>query len=48
MKPTEEEPFDAEVAGGGDVLPRWLVVVYVVLLVWGGWYLVHFWSRAAP
>jgi hypothetical protein len=46
MKPAEEEPFDAAAAGGGDALPRWLVVLYAVLLSWGGWYLVHFWSGA--
>jgi hypothetical protein len=48
MKPTENESFDAEAAGGGDLLPRWLVVIYAALLVWGAWYLVHFWSAAAP
>jgi len=43
----DEEPFDAEAAGGGSRLPAWLVVVYVALLAWGGWYLVHFWRALA-
>jgi hypothetical protein len=43
MSPLDDEPFDAETAGGGDLLPRWMVLLYVVLLAWGGWYLVHFW-----
>jgi hypothetical protein len=46
MIPPDEEAFDAEVAGGGDALPRWMVLLFVLLLVWGAWYLVHFWSVA--
>ena len=39
-----EEPFDADRAGGGDVLPAWLLVVYALLLAWGVWYLAHYWG----
>jgi hypothetical protein len=42
-----EEPFDAEAAGGGDLLPAWLKLVYVVLLAWGAWYLWTFWRGPA-
>jgi hypothetical protein len=48
MTKTDEEPFDAGIAGGGDLLPRWLLPVYLALLAWGGWYLVHYWGQAAP
>jgi hypothetical protein len=48
MIPPEEEPFDAESAGGGERLPGWMVALYAVLLVWGGWYLVHFWRLSVP
>jgi hypothetical protein len=43
MPRTEDGPFDAERAGGGDALPAWMVVLYVVLLGWGAWYLSTFW-----
>jgi hypothetical protein len=47
MKGAEEEPFDGDAAGGGRPVPAWMVVVYLTLLGWGGWYLVHFWRALA-
>ena len=44
----EREPLERYGGGEIEVRPgrvnRWLLVVYVVLAVWGIWYLFAFWS----
>jgi hypothetical protein len=40
----EKETFPGGVESYEGRVPAWLMLVYVLLLIWGGWYLVAFWG----
>jgi hypothetical protein len=40
----EKETFPGGVESYEGRVPLWLMVIYVLLLAWGGWYLAVFWG----
>ena len=40
----EKENFPGGVESYEGHVPIWLMLVYVLLLIWGGWYLAAFWG----
>lgn len=44
MNKDEKEIYRGGVESHEGRVPRWLLIVYVLLLIWGAWYLVAFWE----
>jgi hypothetical protein len=44
MKKDEKETYRGDVESYEGSIPLWLVIICVLLLIWGGWYLVAYWD----
>jgi hypothetical protein len=44
MNKDEKETYSGGVESYEGDIPLWLIIVYVLLLIWGGYYLVAFWG----
>jgi hypothetical protein len=44
MKNEDKESYLGGIESREGSVPLWLIIVYVLLLIWGGYYLVAFWG----
>jgi hypothetical protein len=48
MEHNEKEQFAPDVESYEGGVPAWLIVVYVILAVWGIYYLIKYWNGPVP
>jgi len=48
MNKNEKETFGGGVESYEGIVPLWLIITYVILIVWGVYYLVTYWGGFGP